>query len=199
MARYTVCPFYIDESRKTISCEDVCRRFPSLDKKWRWMDMYCDDDWMSCPYAADLNEAYYRQQEGDEEALDKHEIEALKKQVHGLNTKLGRAESKLRKVEQKNIDLEHQKKLFFEKYKKAQEELADYEKHESERYYAMAKLYEDRIAFLIDTYCSGRLEEVKVKAWAENIEYALSFEKNAKEPIWVVYTREAEEDTDEKK
>ena len=193
MPRYTMCPFYVDENKKSISCEDVCRSFDSLTEKWAWMDMYCDLDWMSCPYACDLNEAYYRQQEGDDEALEKHEVEALKKELHGLTTKLGRAEKKLRKAEQANLDLENQKKVIYAKYRKAEEKLSDYEKHEAERYWKMAALYEDRIAYLIDTYCDGRLEEAVVKAWAEGKEYALTFDEESKEPIWIVQMKEAED------
>jgi hypothetical protein len=58
----------------------------------------------------------------------------------------------------------------------------------------MAKLYEDRIAFLIDTYCDGRLKERTVNEWANGMEYALTFDETATEPVWIVKTREVEED-----
>ena len=51
-------------------------------------------------------------------------------------------------------------------------------------------LYEDRIAYLIDKYCGGRLAEADVKAWAEGKEYALTFDNESKDPIWIVKTRE---------
>ena len=194
--RYIKCPFYIDDRRKSITCEDVCRHYSSLDDKWAWMDMYCDLDWMSCPYAVDLNEAYYRKEKGEEKALEEEKIKAQKKEIRSLSTKLGTAEKKLEKLSKINENLQRQKELFYGKYKKAYDELEDYKKNESKRYFAMATLYEDRIAYLIDTYCDGRLAEADVKAWAEGKEYALTFDGKAKEPIWVVKIRE-ETDADE--
>ena len=98
MPRYTRCPYYIDESRRSISCEDVCRSYSSENKKWAWMDMYCDSwDWMKCPYAADISEAYRRYEEGDEMALIEQELKAQKKEIESLLRKLGRANKKLDK------------------------------------------------------------------------------------------------------
>ena len=58
MARYTKCPFYIDDNKLTISCEDVVRLFDSQDSKLSHMDAYCDHEWENCEYANALNKAY---------------------------------------------------------------------------------------------------------------------------------------------
>lgn len=147
MPRYTRCPYYIDESRSSISCEDVCRSYDSADKKWEWMDMYCDSwDWMKCPYAADISEAYKRYEEGDEMALIEQEIKAQKKEIESLLRKLGRANKKLDKERAKNKDLEAQKRIYFEKWRKAQDQLNEYEKKIADQLGAMAGIYEQRLA-----------------------------------------------------
>ena len=179
-----ICPYYITEFNNCITCEDVRRSFKSHDNKDSWMGMYCDSwDWMRCPYAVDLTEAYYRQEKGDTEALDKNQNEALKKELNNLAKRLGRAEKRNERLHQVNERISR-------KLRKAEHQLDDYQKHEAERYFRMAMLYEDRIAYLIDTYCDGRLAEADVKAWAEGKEYALTFDKESKDPIWIVKTRE---------
>ena len=179
-----ICPYYITEFNNCITCEDVRRSFKSHDNKDSWMGMYCDSwDWMRCPYAVDLTEAYYRQEKGDSEALDKNQNEALKKELNNLAKRLGRAEKRNERLHQVNERISR-------KLRKAEHQLDDYQKHEAERYFRMAMLYEDRIAYLIDTYCDGRLAEADVKAWAEGKEYALTFDKESKDPIWIVKTRE---------
>lgn len=193
-AAYAVCPYFLGEKRKSITCEDVYRGFSSVEAKSVWMDNYCCKDWENCLYARRLTEAYKRLDEGDVMALKDCEIDSLKRELKGATSKVGRVEKQLRKIEQKNVDLENQKRIYFEKYRKAQEALDDYQKNESQRYLTMAMLYEDRIAYLIDTYCNGRLEEKDVKAWAEGKEYALTFDKESKEPIWLVEMREESED-----
>lgn len=202
--RIPVCPFFKDEKKKSISCEDVFRSFPSSGKKEHWMDMYCDEwDWMKCPYAVDLNAMYERIDKGADMETEqmKHKIEAMRKELRYKATLLGRADKRLEAKEKeikdlrrKNKQLEGQKLAEYKRRRKAESDLNDYEKHESERYFKMAKLYEDRLAYLIETYCDSRLEENTVKEWAKGKEYALTFDSKSKDLVWVVSTREVKED-----
>lgn len=180
-----ICPYFKNEHNLSLTCEDVCRGFCSINQKNSWMYMYCDTwDWMKCPYAADLTEAYDRQEKGDDTALEKNKIKSLEKENRGLQTNLGRATKKIERLHQVN-------EMLHKKWMKTNEELENYKKNESVRYFKMAKLYEDRLAFLIDTYCQdSRLPESDVKAWAKGKEYALTFDEKATEPIWIVKTRE---------
>ena len=91
MPRYTKCPYFQSEKRQTISCEDIVRRFKSLEAKWSHMDRFCDADYMSCQYAIDLRKAYEKTEKGDIRALDKEKIEALQKEHAKLLSALGRA------------------------------------------------------------------------------------------------------------
>ena len=200
MPRYTRCPFYIDESRKTISCEDVCRSYSSENKKWAWMDMYCDSwDWMKCPYAADISEAYRRYEEGDEMALIEQELKAQKKEIESLLRKLGRANKKLDKERAKNKDLESQKRIYFEKWRKADEQLHEYEKKIADQLGAMAGIYEQRMCYLIDNYADGKFYDSEVEAWAGDKAFALMHDSDDTGRFWkVVFQEEETEDVPEK-
>ena len=201
MPRYTRCPYYIDESRRSISCEDVCRSYSSENKKWAWMDMYCDSwDWMKCPYAADISEAYRRYEEGDEMALIEQELKAQKKEIESLLRKLGRANKKLDKERAKNKDLESQKKIYYEKWRKADEQLREYEKKIADQLGAMAGIYEQRMAYLIDSYAAdGRLYEQEVEHWAGDRAFAIMHDSDDAGRFWKVVFQEEENDENTQK
>lgn len=203
MPRYTRCPYYIDESRRSISCEDVCRSYSSENKKWAWMDMYCDSwDWMRCPYAADISEAYKRYEEGDEMALVEQELKAQKKEIESLIRKLGRANKKLDKERAKNKDLESQKRIYFEKWRKADEQLHEYEKKIADQLGAMAGIYEQRMAYLMDSpVFGGFFYEKEVEEWAKknNKAFAIVHDSDDTGRFWkVVFQEEETEDVPEK-
>ena len=174
MPRYTLCPYYIDESRKTISCEDVCRSFDSTDSKWAWTDMYCDSwDWMKCPYAMDRSEAYRRFEEGDTEALEEQKEKATKNEVRSLTTKLGRLSKKLSKLQAKNQDLEAQKKIYYDKWRAAEDQLREYERKIADQVMGIANAYEARLAYMMDMFSDGTLNESDVNEWLQGKEWAI--------------------------
>lgn len=187
--RIPMCPFYKDEKNKSISCEDVYRSFPSVKKKYAWMDMYCDEwDWMRCPYAVDLTEAYARLEEGDKKALENHEIEALRKELRSMSTKLGRAEKRNERQQRKinelravnksfmnaNNSLEQQKKKFYGKWKAAQAELDKGNRQVLEELGFLGIIYEQRMCYLIDKFAPDKiLCEDDVQKWAGDRDFAL--------------------------
>lgn len=210
--RYTMCPFYVNENKKTVSCEDVCRSFNDMDEKWQWMAMYCDNDWMSCPFAADLNEAYYRQEKGDAMALQEHEIKALKSENRSLATKLGMAEGKIERLEKKlesekelnkswqrkHEEDEKKKKMFFSRMREAQEARLELEKNVYEELKALEKTCGDRIKYLM-SLTGGTFEEADVKKWCEensNLELFGNVSEEGK-ITWELKEVEAEEDGSE--
>lgn len=215
MARYTLCPFFEHGERKArITCEDTYRWFDSDEEKWSWMNMYCDNEWTKCPYAIELNEAYERLEKGDEKALENHEIEALKKELKGMATKLGTAEKKLERAQKrvdelaainksfisKNEDLEKQKREYYEKYRKAEMQLKEYERKIDAQLKGIVMTYEQRMAYLIDTYCpNGKLRERDVEEWAKDRSFAIVFSRIEDEelgiegePAWKVVFKEDE-------
>lgn len=190
--RYTRCPYYRWEYEARITCEDTYRHFECKAQKNAWMDMYCDSwDWMKCPYAADLTEAYERYEKGDEKALEKHENEALRKEIKSIAMKLGHAERKIRKLTAKAEDLEKQKMLYFEKYRKALEQLDEYEKKIAGQVQVIVDAYEARLAYMMAMFSDGTLNESDVKDWIKDKEFAIVKTDYGFE---VVYKEETDED-----
>ena len=190
--RYTRCPYYRWEYEARITCEDTYRHFECKAQKNAWMDMYCDSwDWMKCPYAADLTEAYERYEKGDEKALEKHENEALRKEIKSIAMKLGHAERKIRKLTAKAEDLEKQKLLYFERYRKALEQLDEYEKKIAGQVQVIVDAYEARLAYMMAMFSDGTLNESDVEDWIKDKEFAIVKNDYGFE---VVYKEETDED-----
>ena len=187
---HVLCPYFRTDKKLSISCEDTFRTYGSEESKLAWMGMYCDSwEWEKCPYAVDMTEAYYRQEKGDTEALKKQKTEALEKELKSMAKRLGRAEKRAERLAKVN-------ELMHQKMEKAVKQLEEYKQTEARRYFDLSQIYEARIAYLIDTYCNGRLAEADVRAWAEGKEYALTFDRESEERIWVVMTREESEADD---
>lgn len=106
MPRYTVCPYYVDENKKTISCEDVIRRFVTYRSKNKHMNKFCDKDWQSCPYASALSSMYQRIEDGADEDQEKliHSAKALEKENKKLISLLGRYDIR---IETKDAEIQH--------------------------------------------------------------------------------------------
>lgn len=214
MSRYTLCPFFNHDKRDArITCEDTYRRFDSNEEKWSWMDMYCDNEWMKCPYAINLSEAYERLEKGDKEALEKHEIEALKKELKSMATKLGTSEKKLERAQKrveelqainnsfigKNEDLEKQKKDYYTRWRKAQDILDKGDEKVQGELSVLGNIYEQRMAYLIDTYAEdGKLYEQEVEFWAGDKEFAIVHDADEAGRFWkVVFKQDEPEKKDE--
>ena len=211
MARYTLCPFFEHGERKSrITCEDTYRWFDSDEEKESWMDTYCDNEWTECPYAIDLNEAYDRLEKGDEMALENHKIDALEKELKGMATKLGTAEKRIERQQKKiddlrainqsyinvNDNLEKQKREYYEKYRKADTQLKEYERKIPEQLTGIVLMYEQRMSYLIENFVPGRkLFEKDIKEWAGDKKFALTSDYEDNELAWkVVFKEDAETD-----
>lgn len=194
MPRYTKCPYYQSDKRQTITCEDACRRFKSLDDKWTWMDKYCDKAWESCKFAMDMNKAYRRQEEGDITALDKEKVTALGKENSKLLSALGRAEKRISRQQKKidelravnksftsvNNSLEQQKKDYYSRWRSALDELNKVNESVMAELNKLGSIYEQRMAYLIEQYApDGVLAEDDVAAWAGDKEFAIVLDANA--------------------
>ena len=213
MARYTLCPFFVHDKRKSrISCEDTYRWFDSDDEKDVWMDTYCDNEWTECPYAIELNEAYDRLEKGDEMALENHKIDALEKELKGMATKLGRAEKRIER-QQKKIDelravnqsyinvndtLAKQKRSYYEKYRNADMQLKEYERKIDDQIKKIVSVYEQRLCYLIENYTDGKIYEDQMSEWAGDKAMALVAEYDDGGIYWSVKygeeTKDAETD-----
>ena len=198
MPRYTLCPYYVNDRRRSISCEDVFRRYDSYAEKYKWMDTYCDSDWQECPYAKALDKVYEQIEKGDMRALDRHRESAQHEEMRKLSSALGRAEKGLRTRDEKIKELRRRAKVLEDKSKHYYSELRKLQsEHESLQHkYAgelsgMARIYEDRMAYLMDTYTDGSLAEADVEKWAKGKEFAITYEGKEGKRVWKVVKRDA--------
>ena len=106
-------------------------------------------------------------------ALIEQEIKAQKKEIESLLRKLGRANKKLDKERAKNKDLEAQKRIYFEKWRKAQDQLNEYEKKIADQIMGISNAYEARLAYMMDMFSDGTLNESDVKDWLQDKEWAI--------------------------
>ena len=211
--RIPFCPFYKDEKNKSISCEDTYHVFSDVDEKYAWMDMYCDEwEWQKCPYAMDLTEAYARLEKGDEKALEKQKIESMQKELKSLSSKLGRAEKRIERQQKKidelravntsftnvNNSLEKQKKEFYTRWRKAQDELDKGNETVMEELRRLGDIYEQRMCYLIDRFADGFFCESDVERWAGDREFALvrQYDEDLGDMVWKVVFKEDEPDKD---
>ena len=213
MPRYTMCPFYVDENKKSISCEDICRTYKTPECKYDWMTMYCDSwEWMKCPYAIDRSEAYAAYEKGDVKALENQEIKALEKENKYLRTLLGKAEKRVERQQKKidelravnqsftnvNNSLEKQKKEFYTRWRKAQDELDKGNETVMEELRRLGDIYEQRMCYLIDRFADGFFCESDVERWAGDREFALvrQYDEDLGDMVWKVVFKEDEPDKD---
>lgn len=200
-----ICPFYLGEKPKTISCEDAFRRFKDEKRRDAWTNMYCYEwDWMKCPYAADLSEAYERYEKGDDMALENHENEALRKELKSVSTRLGRAEKKnerylkrigeLLKINQslvtKNEGLDNKNRHLQKMFREADKHNKDFEEKVWDQVQKISRMYEQRICYLIEEFVPDKkFTEGDVAAWAKDKAFALVYDRDEDEmyePYWAV-------------
>lgn len=208
-AKLPICPYYRSERDRIITCENTYHTYSTAVLKDTWLDKYCVCKWECCPYAAELEKAYERYYKGDDKALMDNEIKALRKEMQNLSTKLGRSEKRVARQQKRidellavnksyfreNEDLIAQKKDMYAELRATREEIEKLKAHVYEDYMKMSKLYEDRLAYLMDTYCDGRLRESDVAKWADGKEYALTIDDEAWcGRVWKVITREEQQE-----
>lgn len=209
--RYIVCPYYLDERNKSISCEDTYRIFQDHENKNVWMSVYCEDRWHECVWAKALNETYDRIEEGDEKAMEEHEIKALKKELRYASVLLGKSEKqverqkkKIDKLETLNKSLTEEKdrmeKKARDKHRKVRElseELSDLKNRVLNHVQAAISIYSDRLCYVISEYMGGELHDKDVEAWAKGKQFAVVVEdlENG-DKIWKAVVKEAEDGED---
>lgn len=189
-----ICPFYMGEKPKTISCEDAFRRFKDEKRRDAWTNMYCYEwDWMKCPYAADLSEAYERYEKGDDMALENHENEALRKELKSVSTRLGRIEKRCER-QQKKIDelravnqslvnvnetLTAQNKRLYKDWRSLDKETGEFREKVWSQVQKISRMYEQRICYLIEEFVPGkRIYEENIGNWAGDNGFALVYEND---------------------
>lgn len=192
--RYVLCPYYVTDKRENISCEDVYRTFKDGRKKYKWMRTYCEASWESCPYAKELNEMYDRIDEGedmDKEVIE-HKEKAWKKEQRNLSIQLGSAKKRIERQQKKIDELMAKNKELYRKWRDTNNELTNFNMKVYVQMQQLSQKYEDRMAYLLDTKCNGKMREKDVEEWAKGKEYAIVNDAD-EDRVWRVIIKEEEE------
>lgn len=210
-ARIPICPYFRDEKNKSISCEDTFRSFPTTRAKQSWIEIYCTTwYWMHCPHAAEITGAYER---GDH-AVEEQSISAMNKELKRLATRLGRSQKRVERQQKKidelrevnqsymraNESLEKQKKHYYDLWRQTQDLLDRYERKVADQMTGITQVYEQRMAYLIDSYVPGGvLLEQDVRDWAGDKSFAIVADYTEMEQLaWRVKFDEKETDDGER-
>lgn len=92
-------------------------------------------------------------------ALKVQENKALRKEVESLLKKLGRANKRA--------------ETYYQKWKELSDEKQEYEAKIHDQVMAIASAYEARLAYMMDMFSDGTLNESDVKDWLKDKEFAL--------------------------
>lgn len=204
---YTLCPYYRDEKNKSISCEDIFRRFDSKRKKYKWMEQFCDDSWSDCPYAIALTEMWERILDGadmDKEQME-HKIKELTTELKKQSSRLGRLDKQIEKKDAEIKKLKDRAERLIAMVRDAQDEAretkAAYTHIVTAEVNRLSTMYEGYISFLMDKTNVDELSVDEVEKWCENKEFKLTATKrdeDGRPTVFVAEVREVKEDDDKK-
>ena len=199
----TICPYYQAERNKTITCEDVYRRFKSKKIKHEYMRTYCDNKWRSCPYAQNLEGMYSRIEKGADEMTEiyKQNAKAAKEELKKVSSLLGKAEAKDEKQREaikklnsimetaikkcselteeneelhgKVEQLSKRNKILHNRIKNDREQLRQKESNILDELNMQASIYEGYIAYLMDKTGLEVMDVKEFHEWADKYEYRL--------------------------
>ena len=102
MGIYVLCPYWKKEHKRSISCEDTIRAYPTSKDKQRWIKKYCTSKWKECPYAGKLEDIYsldipYPKLK---EKIMENKIEQMDKEINKLMRENGQLKRKLKVYEE---------------------------------------------------------------------------------------------------
>ena len=184
----TLCPYYVNEREKTISCEDVGRRFRSKKERMDYMEQYCDKDYMQCKYAQALEKLYeVMEEKGEDHMLEffKQRNRAARVELKRTVTQLGRQEAKTEKMAEEIKELKAEnmalkesieaiRKKNKEMFGKWQNEKATFRNREEtmlQEMLAQATIYEGYVAYLMEKSGSESFDLDEFHKWTEGHEY----------------------------
>lgn len=148
--RITLCPFYKNHKKRTISCEDTLRFYPKAETLSKHMDRFCDANWKECKFA----KAYM-----DHLNDDKYVGDMAAKELRKTIAHIGKLDKKINKLEREN-----------EAYSKVLvRRTVDVKKQEQaiDELLALLKLQESRLCYMAE---KNDIKELDLKGFDEWIE-----------------------------
>lgn len=109
MGNYILCPYYKKDHRRSITCEDTIRLYPSAKEKGKVLKRLCSSEWKSCPYADTMEKIYASSDDHTEvkEKLMENIIEEQKKEINKLMRENGQLTKKIEVLKKQLDDRDH--------------------------------------------------------------------------------------------
>lgn len=170
------CPFYESESQLQINCEDSPHRFKTLKDKKLWMEKHCiaDNGYQTCKFAKGLEEVYAG--ENPKEKIKDYQIcqmSAELKKMNSLATKLqNRINTLTKELKPLKTKFEALERVA-EKQRGLLKQSASKEKAVTKEIMALARIYEDRFAYLLVHSMIRELDINAVDEWLKTHEYRI--------------------------
>lgn len=100
MGIYILCPYFRRERKKSITCEDTIRSYPTKKDKAYVLKTYCCSHWKSCPHASAMESIWAMDlpEEIIKEKIMENTIESMNKEINKLMRENGQLTKKLEKL-----------------------------------------------------------------------------------------------------
>lgn len=105
MGNYIICPYYKKDHKRSITCEDTIRLYPSPERKSEVLKRLCSSSWKTCPYALTMEEIYSSSDDSEDikEKLMENKTEQMEKEINKLMRENGQLTKKI-EVLKKQLD-----------------------------------------------------------------------------------------------
>lgn len=120
MGNYILCPYYKRDRKRSISCEDTIRLYPTSKEKNGVLKRLCSSRWKECPYAQAMDKIYQEDlpyQEIKEKIMD-NKIEQMEAEINKLMRENGQLQRKLKVYEEQIKERDEVAKKNHEMYMK---------------------------------------------------------------------------------
>ena len=102
MGIYILCPYYKRDRKRSITCEDTIRLYPTPKEKNAVIKRHCASSWKSCPYASKMESVYSLDLPYEEikEKIMENRIEEMEKEINKLMRENGQLQRKIKVYEE---------------------------------------------------------------------------------------------------
>ena len=108
MGMYILCPYFKRERKKSITCEDTIRSYPTLKDKRDILNDYCASEWKRCPFASALEHIYNHTPENQlKEKIMENKIKQMEAEINRLMRENGQLQKKNEVLQQQIKDRDH--------------------------------------------------------------------------------------------
>lgn len=186
MGTYVLCPYFKRERKRSITCEDTIRLYPTVREKRDILKTYCTSEWKRCPFASALD-AIYSMDIPDtilKEIIMENKIDEMNKEINKLMRENGQLNKKLDVLKEQIADRDRVAEKNHEMYMKSLKTKESLIKAKDEQ---IKWLESFASAFLVVAYGEDARE---VKMSKEKVlklmtSYSLQYRHDPEEDTWV--------------